>query len=110
MSAETVSTPSSGNVFADLGLPDPEHDLLKANLVHTLADIIRLRGLSQKDAADLLGTDQAKVSAILRGRISGFSTDRLLRFLAALGHNITIVVDSHQSGHGSIAVAMSDGA
>lgn len=110
MSAEMMSTPSSGNVFADLGLPDPEQDLLKANLVHTVADIIRLRGLSQKDAAELLRTDQAKVSAILRGRISGFSADRLLRFLAALGHNVTIVVDPHQGSHGAVAVTMGSGA
>ncbi len=109
MSAETMSTPSSGNVFADLGLPDPEQDLLKANLVHAVADVIRLRGLSQKDAAALLRTDQAKVSAILRGRISGFSTDRLLRFLAALGHNVTIVVDPHQNGQGAVAVTMGTG-
>ncbi len=97
-------TPSTGNVFADLGLPDPETDLAKANLVHAVADIIRKRGLSQKDAAKLLGTDQAKVSAILRGRITGFSTDRLLRFLARLGHNVTITVDRTQRESAVVAV------
>lgn len=99
-------TPSSGNVFADLGLPDPEQDLIKANLVHTVADIIRSRGLSQKEAATLLGTDQAKVSALLRGRITGFSTDRLFRFLACMGHNVTITVDRREAERGVVTVAM----
>ncbi len=106
MTKERASTASSGNVFADLGLPDPEQDMTKANLVHAVADIIRARGLSQKDAAKLLGTDQAKVSALLRGRISGFSTDRLLRLLARLGHNVTIVVESRERDHGAVAVTV----
>lgn len=101
-----IFTPSSGNVFADLGLPDPDQDLIKANLVHAVADVIRGRGLSQKEAASLLDTDQAKVSAILRGRISGFSTDRLIRFLARLGHNVTITVDRKETAQGAVTVAM----
>lgn len=106
MSDQPISTPSSGNVFADLGLSNPEQELTKANLVHAVADIIRARGLSQAEAATLLGTDQAKVSAILRGRIAGFSTDRLLRFLASLGHNVTIVVDQRESKRAAVAVTM----
>ena len=99
-------TPSCGNVFADLGLPDPEQDLLKANLLHAVADIIRARGLSQKEAGALLGTDQSKISAIMRGRITGFSTDRLIRFLARLGHNVTIAVDQREAERGAVTVAM----
>jgi predicted XRE-type DNA-binding protein len=85
-------TPSGGNVFADLGLPDPEADRFKANLIHTVADIIRRRDLTQKQAAEILGIDQPKVSNILRGKISGFSTDRLLRFLVKLGYGGSLSV------------------
>jgi predicted XRE-type DNA-binding protein len=106
MTTEKASIASSGNVFADLGLPDPDQDMIKANLVHAVSDIIRARGLSQKDAALLLGTDQAKVSALLRGKISGFSTDRLMRLLARLGHNVTIVVERRECDHGAVAVTM----
>lgn len=96
---------STGNVFADLGLPDPETELAKANLVHAIEDIIRRRNLSQKDAARVLGVDQAKVSALMRGRISGFSTDRLLRFLARLGHKVTIHIDAVQSENAGVSVS-----
>lgn len=99
-------TPGGANIFADLGLPDPDQDMMKANLCHAVADILRARGLTQKDAASLLGTDQAKVSALLRGRISGFSTDRLLRFLSLLGHNVTIAVDRRAVERAAVTVAM----
>lgn len=94
------------NIFADLGLPDPDQDLVKANLCHAVADVLRSRGLTQKEAAVLLGTDQAKVSALLRGRISGFSTDRLIRFLSLLGHNVTIAVDRRAVDRAAVTVAM----
>lgn len=94
------------NIFADLGLPDPDQDLVKANLCHAVADVLRNRGLTQKEAAVLLGTDQAKVSALLRGRISGFSTDRLIRFLSLLGHNVTIAVDRRTVDRAAVTVAM----
>ena len=106
MSEEIITTPSTGNVFADLGLPDPDQDLTKANLVHAIGDIIRDRGMSQKDAAEVLCVDQGKVSALLRGRISGFSTDRLMRFLTRLGHNVNIVVDLQNSDHGAVSVTL----
>src|SRR5262249_28961209 len=77
--------PSSGNVFADLGLENPEELLAKAALVQRIADIIAERKLTQAGAAKLLGIDQPKVSALLRGKLDGFSTDRLFRFLNALG-------------------------
>ena len=106
MSEEPLSTPSTGNVFADLGLPDPDEDLTKANLVHAIADIIRNRGLTQSEAADLLGVDQAMVAALLRSRSSGFSTDRLMRFLTRLGHNVAIVVDRREHGRGAVSVSL----
>src|SRR5262245_26593642 len=84
--------PSSGNVFADLGLKDPEELLAKAELVQRIADIIAERKLTQVRAAKLLGIDQPKVSALLRGKLDGFSTDRLFRFLNALGRDVEIVI------------------
>ncbi len=83
---------SSGNVFADLGLKNPEELLAKAQLVQRIADIIAERKLTQARAAKLLGIDQPKVSALLRGKLEGFSTDRLFRFLNALGRDVEIVI------------------
>src|SRR4051794_28224304 len=83
---------SSGNVFADLGLKDPEELLAKAELVHRINQIIAERKLTQVRAAKLLGIDQPKVSALLRGKLDGFSIDRLFRFLNALGRDVEISV------------------
>ena len=83
---------SSGNVFADLGLPNPEEMLVKAELASKIGDIIETRNLTQMDAAEILGIDQPKVSALIRGRLTGFSTERLFRFLNALGSDIEISV------------------
>ncbi len=85
-------TPSSGNVFRDLGLPHPERHLAKAQLVSLIDDALRARGLTQQQAAALLGIDQPKVSRMLRGHFEGISTQRLLDFLTALGHDVEIVV------------------
>ena len=74
-------TRSSGNVFADLGLPAPEERLAKAKLAAEIARVIAARGLTQRAAARLMGIDQPKVSHLLRGRLAGFSTDRLLTWL-----------------------------
>jgi predicted XRE-type DNA-binding protein len=82
--------PSCGNVFADLGLPNPEELLLKAQLAAQIGSLISARQLTQSEAAGLLGIDQPKVSALLRGKLSGFSTERLFRFLNALGSNVEI--------------------
>ncbi len=89
---------SSGNVFADLGLKNPEELLAKAELVQRIADIIAERKLTQVRAAKLLGIDQPKVSALLRGKLDGFSTDRLFRFLNALGKDVEIVIRPARSG------------
>lgn len=83
---------SSGNVFADLGLPQPEERLAKAALAQALGRLIRARGLTQKAAAAQLEIDQPKVSHLLRGQLAGFSTDRLIGFLTALGRDVEIVV------------------
>ena len=97
---------SSGNVFRDLGVDAPEEALAKARLCAKLAEAIASRGLTQADAAKILGVDQPKVSALLRGRLAGFSTDRLLRFLTALGSDVRILVRLHPraSSRGRIEV------
>jgi predicted XRE-type DNA-binding protein len=85
-------TRSSGNVFADLGLRNPEEALAKAELAHKIATLIGKRNLTQIQAAKVLGIDQPKISALLRGKLSGFSIERLLRFLLLLGHDVKITV------------------
>lgn len=85
---------SSGNVFADLGLPRPTEALAKAELAVKISSIIEKRRLTQAQAAEILGLDQPKVSALVRGRLSGFSIERLLRFLMLLGRDIQITVKS----------------
>jgi|SRR5688572_15823309 predicted XRE-type DNA-binding protein len=82
----------SGNVFADIGVPNPDEALAKAELARKIGAIIAERGLTQIQAAATLGIDQPKVSALLRGQLRGFSSDRLFRFLNALGRDVEIVV------------------
>jgi len=83
---------SSGNVFADLRIPNPEEYLAKAELAAEIFKIIRRRRLTQAAAGKLLGISQPKVSALLNGRLDGFSTDRLFRFLNALGCDVRISI------------------
>ena len=85
-------TKSSGNVFADLGLPAPEERLVKARLAAEIAHVITGRKLTQSAAAALMGIDQPKVSHLLHGRLAGFSTERLLTWLTSLGRDVEIIV------------------
>jgi predicted XRE-type DNA-binding protein len=100
---------SSGNIFADLGRPDAEEALVRVRLAQQIADIIERKELSQSGAAELMGLDQPKVSALVRGRLSGFSTDRLLRCLMSLGQDVEIVVRDkpldHPKAHISVIAA-----
>ena len=99
-------TPSSGNVFADLGLPDAEDLLAKANLALHIRRTIEARKLTQVQAAGILGVDQPKVSSIINGRLDGFSTDRLMRFLNDLGCDIQISVSApHPETRGQVVFA-----
>jgi predicted XRE-type DNA-binding protein len=82
----------SGNVFADLGLPDADEHLIKAGLVVKIDRIIRQRSLTPAATARILGIDQPKVSAMLSGQFRGYSVGRLMRFLLALGQDVEIVV------------------
>jgi predicted XRE-type DNA-binding protein len=85
-------TPGSGNVFVDLGVADAEEELAKAKLASHIRAAISRRKLTQSRAAALMGIDQPKVSALVNGRLTGFSGDRLLRCLTALGQDVDIVV------------------
>jgi len=99
-------TKSSGNVFADLGLPAPEERLAKAKLAAEIARVIAARRLTQRAAAQLMGIDQPKVSHLLHGRLAGFSTDRLLTWLTALGRDVEIVVRTpRRRRHGRLRVS-----
>ena len=96
---------SSGNVFADLGLADADEHLIKAGLVVKIDRIIRQRHLTQAAAAQLIGIDQPKVSAMLAGQFRGYSVERLMRFLVALGHDVEIVVKPRRRGPAELRVA-----
>ncbi len=87
-------TVSSGNVFADLGLQNAEELLAKAELAHKITILIAEKKLTQVQAAKLLGIDQPKISYLMRGRLSGFSLERLMRFLLLLGQDIKITVQA----------------
>ena len=83
---------SSGNVFEDLRVNEPEEALAKSELAALIARALRARGVTQKAAAKLLGIDQPKISELMRGRLTRFSTERLITFLIRLGRDVEIVV------------------
>jgi predicted XRE-type DNA-binding protein len=93
-------TPSSGNVFADLGFAEPEEELARAQLAGRIQQIIKRRRLTQVNAARLMGIDQPKVSALLNGRVSNFSSARLMRLLTALGQDVEIVLKAKPRSRG----------
>jgi predicted XRE-type DNA-binding protein len=101
---------SSGNVFADLGLPNAEEELLKAQLTLRIYRAIRDRGLTQVQAAALLGLRQPQVSLLMRNRPGGFSVGRLMRLLAILGQDIEITVRPApaERGQGRIALVAAE--
>ena len=104
--ADIPVTASSGNVFADIGLPEPEEELTKAQLAAHIRQAIKRRRLTQVGAAALMGVDQPKVSALLNGRLANFSSDRLMRLLTALGCDVDITVKTkpRNRAHGRVRV------
>jgi predicted XRE-type DNA-binding protein len=84
--------PSSGNVFADLGFADAGERQTKVRLAVAINDILHRRGLSQGKAAELLGINQPKVSALSKYRLEGFSVERLMRFLTSLNQDVEIII------------------
>lgn len=87
---ESSLSDSTGNVYADAGYRNPEEMLLKSRIAMQIYYAVRDKELTQQEAADILGTDHAKVSRILSGKLRGFTVDRLLRYLVALGVDVEI--------------------
>jgi predicted XRE-type DNA-binding protein len=97
--AKTDFIESSGNVFADMGRADAEDLLIKAELAQKIGVILRKRRLTQVQAAEVLGVDQPKVSALLCGRLSRFSIEKLMQFLLLLGKDVAITIKPRQRSH-----------
>jgi len=101
---------SSGNVFADLGFPHSEQELVKAKLTVQIYRLLKDRGLTQAEAAKLLGSTQAQVSALVRCRPVSVSIGRLIEFLTVLGQDVEVTVkpasrrSKGQHGHMSVMV------
>jgi predicted XRE-type DNA-binding protein len=98
----------SGNVFADMGFQDSEQELLKAQLTLQIYKLIKARELTQAEAADLLGTTQPQVSALMRCKPVSVSVGRLMEFLTVLGQDVEVVVKPkaghEKTGHMSVVV------
>jgi predicted XRE-type DNA-binding protein len=95
---EIEITPSSGNVFADLGLPNPEEELAKVKLAIAIKRTMEAKGLSQTAAAKLMGESQPNVSLIVKGRLEKFSSERLMRHLTALGKDLELIIKDAPPG------------
>lgn len=95
---------STGNVFADLGLPRSGQELLRAKLVLQIYRLIKQRGITQTQAGRILGIKQPHVSALMRNRAGVFSVERLMEFLAALGQDVQITVRPTRRQHGEVSV------
>ena len=103
--SQARSQRSGGNVFADLKIPNPEQYLAKAELAAKILKIVEQRGLTQVATAKLLGINQPKVSALVNGHLDGFSSDRLFRFLNALGCDVRISISRpHPRARGQVQV------
>ena len=103
---EDIVIESSGNVFTDVGLPATEEDMFKVAIARIITATVRKRALTQAEAAEIIGIDQAKVSALLRGRLKGFSVERLFRFLILLGRDVNILISRrYKNERGQIKIA-----
>jgi predicted XRE-type DNA-binding protein len=97
-------TKGGGNIFADLGLPNPEQGLLKARLTLQIYRIVKARALTQAQAGAVLGIKQPHVSALMRNRAGNFSVGRLMEFLTALGQDVAITVKPTRKARGGMEV------
>lgn len=102
-------TESSGNIFDDLGFPDAEEANVKSMLAIKIFLIIKAKRLTQKEAAKIMKTDQPHVSDILRGKLSNFTIDRLLRCLLALGQDVEIKIKKQKTKKRPPRIYVSDG-
>lgn len=98
---------SSNNVFADVNIPQSGLYLAKAQLAHSICEAISERSLTQMEAAEILGINQPKVSAIVRGNLDGFSLDRLFKFLNLLDRDIEIIVRPHTDSNHEAGIRVS---
>ena len=98
---------SSGNVFADLGLPNPEGRLAKSRLAALITEIVRNKGWTQAEAALRLNTHQPTISALRKGRLSSITYDRLVGWLVMLGRpvEIRIGLETRRPAHVEVAIA-----
>jgi len=99
-------TDGSGNVFADLGLPNPEQELLKAQLTLQIYSILKESGMKQAEMAKVLGVRQPQVSLLMRNRAGNFSVGRLMEFLTALRRDVEITVRPTRKEHGAVSVVV----
>jgi predicted XRE-type DNA-binding protein len=97
-------TEGSGNIFADLGLPNPEQELLKAQLTLQIYTILKASGLTQVELAKILGVQQPQISLLMRNRAGNFSVGRLMEFLTALRQDVEITVRPSRKQHGALSV------
>ena len=97
-------TEGSGNVFADLGLANPEQELLKAQLTLQIYTILKESGMTQVEIAKILGVQQPQVSLLMRNRAGNFSVGRLMEFLTALRQDVEITVRPTRKEHGAVSV------
>lgn len=102
---DTSVTYGSGNVFADMGLSNPEDRLVKARLASRIYDVLEARGWTQKHTAKVLGVSQPDVSKVSRGQVREFSVSRLMDFLAKLDNRVTITVSSDELPTQEIVIA-----
>jgi predicted XRE-type DNA-binding protein len=94
----------SGNVFADLGLPNPEQELIKAQLALQIYTILKNSGMTQVEIAKILGVQQPQVSLLMRNRAGNFSVGRLMESLTALRQDVEITVRPSRKEHGALSV------
>ncbi|MGB9365144.1 MAG: helix-turn-helix transcriptional regulator [Xanthobacteraceae bacterium] len=92
MKSKVRVTKSSGNVFADIGVPSADEHFVKAEIVLDITACIKAKGLTQAGAAKLMGLSQPDVSKLLRGNFAGYTLDRLFSFLRALGNDMRIQI------------------
>lgn len=92
----TRVTDSSGDVYADLGVELDDKDRLKLAIAHEISNVISRRKLTQTEVARIIGADQAKVSSLTRGRLKGFSLERLVAYLLCLGYDIDVHISQQR--------------
>jgi predicted XRE-type DNA-binding protein len=99
-------TQGSGNVFADLGFPNPEREQLKAKLTLQIYRLVKSRRLTQTEAGATLGIGQPHVSMLMRGHSGAYSVERLMGFLTAMGQDVEITLKPARKARGELSVVI----